>query len=118
MPAIFVGSLLRGQGWWFDGRALLLMYAIYLPFVYAAALVFGLPLHLWLRRTGHGAAWIYAVAGGTIAFGIGLIPVLGDFATASDRAMLFLAGALVGFAFRTIVGPGPGPSPPRADAGA
>ena len=113
MPAMCVGALMRGHGMTFEWDELLVMCGVYLPFAYAAALVIGLPLHIWMRRSYRDGWWGYALAGGAIAYLVACIPGLGTFATATDRIACALAGVLAGLSFRAIVGPATSLPPPQ-----
>ena len=106
LPAMVVAALARG--WTLDGSRLG-FFAVHLSFAYAAALVFGLPLHFLLRRARKDSLALYLVLGCVIGAGVAvsawlrpatLLPV--------DWIGSVAAGGAGGALFRAIVGPAPG----------
>jgi hypothetical protein len=104
-PAMFVVAALGSRH---TKLSDFLLFVVYLPFAYAAALIVGVPVHLFLRRRGISAWWLYACLGGAAAslvsaVSIALMPGLS--ASTSDWVAVCAAGVTSGLLFRALVGP-------------
>lgn len=103
VPAMVVAALLRG--WTLDGSRMP-FFLVHLSFAYAAALVFGLPLHLVLRRAGRSESWAYGVLGCAIGAVVAATAEMRTTLLPMDWIASVMAGGLGGILFRAIAGPG------------
>ncbi len=101
LPAMVMAALLRG--WTLDG-ARVPFFLVHLSFAYAAALVFGLPLHLLLRRAGRDEPWIYGVLGCVIGAVVAATAEARTTLQPADWIASVLAGGLGGLMFRALAG--------------
>jgi len=101
LPAMAVAALARG--WSLDGSHAM-FFVVHQSFAYAAALVFGLPLHLLLRRAGRGAPWLYGVLGCAIGAGVAASAITRTTLLPVDWIGAVLAGGAGGGIFRALVG--------------
>ena len=105
VPAMVVAALLRG--WTLDASRAP-FFLVHLSFAYAAAVVFGLPAHLLLRRAGRGEPWLYGVLGCAIGAVVAATAEMRTTLVPADWIASVVAGGVGGVLFRAIAGPGPG----------
>ena len=103
LPAMVVAALARG--WTLDGSRLP-FFVVHLSFAYAAALVFGLPLHFLLRRAKRDSLALYIVLGCVIGAVVAVTAMLRPATLLPvDWIGSVVAGGVGGGLFRAIVGP-------------
>jgi hypothetical protein len=109
VPAMLTAVFVREPRLVHEADAWRVVTLSYLPWAYAAAIVVGLPLHLWLRRSNRRWPW-YAVTGMTVAVIAGAIvgTLVGGTPNVSDWIAVAAAGFLGGLLFRDIAGPARG----------